>query len=62
MEINTLLFSHWVEDVYAVIDKLTEGPVVLVGCSTGGKRLIQIYKLFKLCESHFPFPQVGCHA
>ena len=36
MKQSSLLFSHWVEDVHAVIDNLTEGPIVLVGCSTGG--------------------------
>ena len=32
-----ILFTNWVEDVKAVIDQLTEGPIVLVGCSMGGK-------------------------
>lgn len=32
-----VLFSHWVQDVHAIIDELTEGPIVLVGCSMGGK-------------------------
>ena len=32
-----VLFSHWIQDVHAVIDQLTEGPIVLVGCSMGGK-------------------------
>jgi len=31
-----VLFSHWIQDVHAVIDQLTEGPIVLVGCSMGG--------------------------
>ena len=33
-----VLFSHWIQDVHAVIDQLTEGPIVLVGCSMGGKK------------------------
>ena len=32
-----ILFTNWVEDVKAVIEQLTEGPIVLVGCSMGGK-------------------------
>ena len=31
-----LTFTNWVEDSLAVIDRLTEGPVVLVGSSLGG--------------------------
>lgn len=31
-----VLFSHWIEDVKAVVEQLTEGPVVIVGCSMGG--------------------------
>ena len=31
-----VIFTHWVEDIHAVVDELTEGPIVLVGCSTGG--------------------------
>ena len=31
-----VMFSHWVEDALKVIDRLTEGPVVLVGSSLGG--------------------------
>ena len=31
-----LIFSHWVEDVKMVVNELTEGPIVLVGASTGG--------------------------
>ena len=33
---SKMMFSHWVEDALTVIDKLTEGPVVLVGESVGG--------------------------
>ena len=33
---SKVMFSHWVEDALTVIDKLTEGPVVLVGESVGG--------------------------
>lgn len=29
------MFSHWVEDAHNVIDRLTEGPVLLVGSSLG---------------------------
>ena len=35
---RNVLFSHWIQDVHAVIDQLTEGPIVLVGCSMGGKK------------------------
>ncbi len=35
-DINRLLFSHWVEDLLSVIDRLTSGPVVLVSLSMGG--------------------------
>jgi len=31
-----VIFTHWVQDVHAVVEQLTEGPIVLVGCSTGG--------------------------
>ena len=30
-----VMFSHWVEDAHNVIDRLTEGPVLLVGSSLG---------------------------
>ena len=44
-----VLFSHWIQDVHAVIDQLTEGPIVLVGCSMGGNEnlktlLVQLNK------------------
>ena len=29
-QVNELQFSHWVEDVLAVVENLTDGPVVLV--------------------------------
>ena len=29
-QVNDLQFSHWVEDVLAVVENLTDGPVVLV--------------------------------
>ena len=35
-DMKKVMFSHWVEDVSAVIDRLTEGPVVLCGASLGG--------------------------
>merc|ERR1719273_3118087 len=28
-----VLFSHWIQDVHAVVNELTEGPIVLIGCS-----------------------------
>jgi len=34
--VRDLTFTNWVEDSLAVIDRLTEGPVVLVGSSLGG--------------------------
>jgi len=34
--VKDVLFSSWVEDALSVIDRLTEGPVVLVGSSLGG--------------------------
>ena len=37
-----VIFTHWVQDVHAVVEQLTEGPIVLVGCSTGGKILTLI--------------------
>ena len=33
---NKVLFSHWVEDAVAVVNELTEGPVVFASCSLGG--------------------------
>jgi len=33
---KSVMFSHWVEDAEKVIDRLTEGPVLLVGSSLGG--------------------------
>lgn len=35
-ERKEVLFSHWVEDAVNVIERLTEGPVVLVSLSMGG--------------------------
>ena len=29
-QVNELQFSHWVEDVLAVVENLTDGPIVLV--------------------------------
>ena len=40
---RNVLFSHWIQDVHAVIDQLTEGPIVLVGCSMGGKKVFLIF-------------------
>ena len=37
MVAKDVIFTHWVENVHAVVEQLTEGPIVLVGCSTGGK-------------------------
>ena len=37
-----VIFTHWVQDVHAVVEQLTEGPIVLVGCSTGGRILTLI--------------------
>ena len=34
--LKEVLFTNWVEDALAVTEKLTEGPVVLVGSSIGG--------------------------
>lgn len=34
--LKKVLFTNWVEDALAVTEKLTEGPVVLVGSSIGG--------------------------
>ena len=33
---KSVMFSHWYEDAEKVIDRLTEGPVLLVGSSLGG--------------------------
>ena len=33
---KTVLFSHWIEDLVTVVEKLTEGPVILTACSMGG--------------------------
>ena len=33
---SKVLFSHWVEDAVAVVNELTEGPVVFASCSLGG--------------------------
>ena len=33
---SKVLFSHWVEDAVAVVEELTEGPVVFASCSLGG--------------------------
>jgi len=35
-DVKDVTFTSWVEDAVAVIDHLTEGPVVLVGSSLGG--------------------------
>ena len=29
------MFSHWIEDALTVVDKLTDGPVILVGSTMG---------------------------
>ena len=29
------MFSHWIEDALTVVDKLTVGPVILVGSTMG---------------------------
>ena len=29
-QVNELQFSHWVEDVLAVVENLTDGPIILV--------------------------------
>jgi pimeloyl-ACP methyl ester carboxylesterase len=34
--VENVLFTNWVEDAMAVVNRLTEGPVVLVGSSLGG--------------------------
>ena len=33
-KVNDLQFSHWVEDVLAVVENLTDGPIVLVKLQT----------------------------
>ena len=33
---SKVMFSHWIEDALTVIDKLTDGPVVLIGSGVGG--------------------------
>jgi len=35
-KVEDVLFTSWVEDAMAVVNQLTEGPVVLVGSSLGG--------------------------
>ena len=40
-----LIFSHWVDDVKMVVNELTEGPIVLVGASTGGIFILQKSRL-----------------
>lgn len=35
-DVSRVLFSDWVEDALAVTEKLTDGPLVLVGSSLGG--------------------------
>ena len=45
-QVNELQFSHWVEDVLAVVENLTDGPIVLVKfyrCTHGLGKISLIY-------------------
>ena len=60
MMARDVLFSHWVQDIRAVVEQLTEGPIVLVGCSMGGKLALisdsaPILFIFILCRPNFIF-------
>ena len=35
-DVTKVLFTNWVENAISVTDKLTDGPIVLVGSSLGG--------------------------
>ena len=41
-KVNDLQFSHWVEDVLAVVENLTDGPIVLVKLQRWAQNLANV--------------------
>lgn len=45
---NTLEFEHWVEDAVALVDRVCQGPVILVASSVGSWVMIRNFNTLNL--------------